>query len=90
MSCHRLLEDLQLFPDLHPAQDAGDEGWFQSDRMTGLNRLIGNRLQRHGSTRILKEDLVALGGRATGGAGYTEQGQEKQTTVGQFPCRMLW
>src|SRR5437879_4998505 len=36
-SCHRLLVVLQVFLDLHTAQDAGDEGWFQIDRMTGLN-----------------------------------------------------
>ena len=30
-----------MFLDLHPAQDAGDEGWFQMDRVTGLNRPVG-------------------------------------------------
>lgn len=29
-----------MFLDLHPAQDAGDEGWFQVDRVTGLNRSV--------------------------------------------------
>ena len=89
-SCEHLLEGSLVFLDLHTAQDAGDEGWLQIDRVTGLNRSIGNRLKRHGSARIVKEDLAGWSGRATGGADKTEQGQEERTTVRQFPCRMLW
>ena len=57
-----------LILNLYASQYLGKKGWFQTDRMSGLNRLIGHRLKRHGSARILKEDLVALGGRAAGGA----------------------
>ena len=76
-----------LILNLHAFQQLGEKGWFQIDRMMGLNRPIGNRLKRHGSARIVKEDFA---GRATGGADKTEQGQEKRITVRHFPCRMLW
>ena len=79
-----------LILNLYAAQYLGEKGWVQIDWMTGLNRLIGDRLQRYGSARILKEDFAGRGGRATGGADYTEQGQEKRTTVRQIPCRMPW
>lgn len=57
-----------LILNLYASQYLGEKGWFQVDRMTGLNRLIGHRLKRHSSVRIVKEDLVARGGRAAGGA----------------------
>ena len=89
-SYQHLLKGPLAFLYLHTAQDSGDEGWFQTDWVTGLNRLIGNRLQRHSSARILEEDLAALSGRATGGADRTEQDQEKQRIVRPSSGRMLW
>jgi hypothetical protein len=79
-----------LILNSHASQQLGEKGWLQIDRMSGLNRLIGNRLKRNGSARIVKEDFAGRGSRATGGADKTEQGQEKRATVRQFPCRMLW
>jgi hypothetical protein len=57
-----------LILNLYAVQYLGEKGWFQIDRVTGLNRPIGDRLQRHGSARIVKEDFAGRGGYATGGA----------------------
>jgi hypothetical protein len=57
-----------LILNLYASQYLGEKGRVQSDRVTGLNRLIGHRLKRHGSARIVEEDFAGLGGRATGSA----------------------
>ena len=67
--------------NLEAAQDASDEGRVQIDRVAGLNRLVGDRLNRHGSARIFKRVLAGCGGRAAGGAEEIERGQEKRTAV---------
>ena len=63
--------------DLETLEDAGDEGWVQIDWVAGLNRLIGDRLKKHGSAWIVNGALAALGSRAASGADNTEQSREK-------------
>ena len=79
-----------LLLNLDAFQHLSEKGWVQSDRVTGLNRLIGNCLKRHGSARIVKDDFAGRGDRATGAADYTEQGQEKRRLERQCPYRMPW
>lgn len=74
------------FLDLHTAQDSGDEGWFQINRVTGLNRLIWHPVQRHRSARVFEEDPVALVGGRTGGAEKTEENEGKR----MFAWQRCW
>jgi hypothetical protein len=43
-----------------------------------MNHLVRNRLKRHSSTRIVKEDFAGLTGRAAGGENETEQGRKNR------------
>jgi hypothetical protein len=58
-----------LILNLYASQYLGEKGWFQVNRMSGLNRPIGHRLKRHSPARILKQNLRILVGRAAAGAG---------------------
>jgi hypothetical protein len=51
---------------MYTFQDLGEKSWFQGDGMIRMNRVIGNRLQGHSSSRVFKKDLSRLAGRATG------------------------
>lgn len=69
-----------LILNLHAPQHLSEKGRIQVDRMIGMNQLVGYRLQRHSSARIVKEDFAGLAGRATGGEDETEQGQQNRET----------
>ena len=65
-----------LILNLYASQYLGQKGLVQVDRMIGLNRLIGHRLKRHGSARVVEENFAGRAGRAAGGNDYTEEGQQ--------------
>lgn len=69
---------------LHTAQDLGDEGRFQIDRVTGLNRWIWHPVQRHRSARIFEEDPVALVGGRASGAEKAKENEENEGLRGGF------
>jgi hypothetical protein len=61
-----------LILNSYASQQLGEKGWLKIDRMSGLNRRIGNLLKRDGSARIVKEYFASRGSRATGGADNAE------------------
>jgi catalase (peroxidase I) len=76
--------------NLYAFQYPGKKGWFQIDRVTGLEGPIRDRFDQHGSAGVFKEDPAGRGGCAAGGADKRAQGQEKQNVGTMSASRMLW
>jgi len=61
---------------LYTCQKLGEKGRFQIDRMVGLNRPVGNRLEGYGSVGTVKKNFTSRSSGATGGDDQAEQDQQ--------------
>jgi len=65
---------IPLILNQYAFQYLGKQNRFQIDGMSRMNRVIWNRLQGHGSARVIKNDFAGRADYATGRADQTEQG----------------
>ncbi|BFU96067.1 MAG: hypothetical protein NTNFB02_27890 [Nitrospira sp.] len=79
-----------MLVDAEPAQDESNKRLIQNDRVAGLDRSVGDRLKRYGSSWIFRARLACRWCRAACGNRQTKQGEEKRVGV-RFAasCRMI-